>query len=218
MIARLEARLAAMLGERAGVGSDPVTDAEGLSPVEAAAVARAVAGRQAEFAAGRRAARTALSRIGVTAGDLPVGPGRAPVWPEGTVGAITHDAAVALAAVARAGDVRGIGIDLTEAAPLPGDTVRAILPHAEEQELTPLEARAVFSAKESLFKALYPLSETYFGFDAALVRPDLEAGVFTVSLVTRVGNFPPGQHWSGKLGICGPHLMSSLILPLAGKA
>ena len=118
----VEAVLSRVLGPGVGLGVEPVSGAEGLRPVEAIAVARAVPKRVAEFAAGRRAARRALDSIGREAVDLPAGPNRAPVWPEGVTGSITHDGDLALAAVALLGEVRSLGLDLTEAAPLPGAT------------------------------------------------------------------------------------------------
>ena len=83
--------LAALLGPDAGVGYAAIEGTHGLLPEEAPAIARAIPKRQAEFAAGRRAARAALTTLGHPAQAIPVGDRRAPIWPQGTVGAITHD-------------------------------------------------------------------------------------------------------------------------------
>ena len=83
-----------------------------LHPDEAPAVVRAVAKRQLEFAAGRHYAHSALQALGAAPGPLLVGPARAPLWPAGVVGAISHDDGWAAAAVARQVDCAGLGIDI----------------------------------------------------------------------------------------------------------
>jgi len=204
-------RLQEMLGPGAGVGWSEVGDPEGLFPAEAEAMARAVPARRAEFAAGRRAARAALATLGLPEAEIPVGPHRVPVWPEDISGAITHDRGVALAAVMPSGE-GAIGIDLTEAAPLPDDTRSTILPQPEEAGLIGLEARMAFSAKESLFKALFPGLETFFGFEAAvfLPRPD---GRFTLRLAARLGPFEAGRVWQGARAVLGDDLLTAVPAP-----
>jgi 4'-phosphopantetheinyl transferase EntD len=208
----IETVLSEMLGPGIGLGIETVSGADGLRPVEAIAVSKAVPKRVAEFAAGRRAARKALGAIGHEASDLPTGPDRAPVWPKGVTGTITHDGDLALAAAARLEDVRSLGLDLTEAAPLPGGTRERILRHVAEEGLTDLEARVVFSAKESLFKALSPHVGFVFGFSAAAVRPDIERGSFEACLLQPLGPFQPGQVWHGRLAIEGGRLVTGLVL------
>ncbi len=208
----LETCLREMLGPEAGVGCAEITGtADGLWPEEEQAVTRAIAKRQAEFAAGRRAARQALTGIGIAPVAVPVGGHRQPLWPDGVTGAITHDAGVALAAVTPTDRTIGLGIDVTLADPLPEKTRAAILTHSAEQSLNPPEERAVFSAKESLFKALFPQLGTYFGFDAASVAPDLATGRFEITLTRTLGEFQSGQRWTGRLGIVGPCLISALV-------
>lgn len=208
----IETVLSEILGPGIGLGIETVSGDDGLRPVEAIAVSKAVPKRVAEFAAGRRAARKALGAIGHDASDLPAGPDRAPVWPKGMTGTITHDGDLALAAAARLEDVRSLGLDLTEAAPLPGGTRERILRHVAETGLSEIEARAVFSAKESLYKALSPHVGFVFGFSAATVRPDLAAGTFEACLQQPLGPFQPGQTWFGRLAIDGDRLITGLVL------
>lgn len=207
MSANFARRLQAMLGRDAGVGRAEVAGEDGLFPEEAAAVARAISNRRAEFAAGRRAARAALAALGMAETAIPTGATCEPLWPSGISGAITHDCGLALAAVSRTG---GIGLDLTEAAPLPGDTRRTILPHAAEAGLEPLAERAGFSAKESLFKALFSVVGAHFGFSAALVRPDPAAGRFEIELVEPLGPVPAGMTWTGHIYMADGLLMTAL--------
>ena len=205
-------RLSEMLGGDAGVGYAPLSGTEGLFPEETPAIARAIPKRQAEFAAGRRAARAALAELGHPATAIPVGERRAPLWPEGTIGAITHDRGAALAAVLPADAALGIGIDLTEAAPLPGKTRTEILPFETEQGFDDLTARAGFSAKESLFKALFPSIRDYFGFSAARVTPDLETGLFQIELTRPLGPFTAGETWQGRIAQHDQWLLTALRL------
>lgn len=210
MIQTLSTRLSAMLGGGAGIGCADVTGPEGLWPEEVPAMARATPKRQAEFAAGRRAARAALASLNHPACAIPVGDRRAPVWPENIVGAITHDKGLALAAVLPGSSTLGVGIDLTEAATLPDDTRRDILPHAAEAHLNNLEARAGFSAKESLFKALFPTIRDYFGFKAASVTVDLSTKCFELTLLKDLGPFPAKTVWQGRVVVHGEVLMTAL--------
>ena len=204
--------LAKMLGGSVGIGWSVVSDAEDLWPEERPAVIRAIPKRQAEFAAGRRAARIALQSIGHPGVALPVGETRAPLWPPGILGTITHDAGLAMSAVLPEPDAKGLGIDLTMAEPLPGETRRAILPHASEADLDPLTARVGFSAKETLFKALFRQVGTFFGFAAVDVRPDLATERFDIRLRDPLGDIPVGTTWQGRFVIRGGRILTALVI------
>src|SRR4051812_39625397 len=124
-----------------------------LYPIEADAVRGAVAGRVAEFAAGRVAARRALAALGVAPVALPVGARRMAEWPGGIVGSITHCAGLAAAVVGRTGDWWALGIDAEPAVPLDDDVCDAVTTPAEQATLAdPLDATVVFCAKEAFYK------------------------------------------------------------------
>ncbi|WP_134643086.1 4'-phosphopantetheinyl transferase family protein [Pseudaestuariivita atlantica] len=147
-------------------------------------------GRQAEFAAGRVLAGSTLISLGFPP-ELARGADRAPVWPEGARGAITHtrdEVAVLVAAGARR-----IGLDRQPvAAGRSLDALRAEVLSAGDRsalEAVPggegVAETAGFSAKETLFKALYPEVGRMFGFAAARVvsaGPDRVTLVLTESL------------------------------------
>ncbi|MEX0836688.1 MAG: 4'-phosphopantetheinyl transferase superfamily protein, partial [Gemmatimonadota bacterium] len=160
-----------------------------LGPREAEAIARAVPKRRTEFARGRACAREALRRAGcgveasVGAPDssgfveIPVGASRAPVWPEGFTGSITHCDGFVAAVVARTGVLRGIGLDAEPDRPLP-DGVAAQVLTPEEQASPPDSLHDIvrFSAKESIHKAVFPLTGVWLDFlDVAL---ELDDGAF----------------------------------------
>lgn len=127
--------------------------------------------RQAEFLAGRAMAKQALQSLNQPSKDIPIGPTRAPIWPEGIAGSISH-ARGHCAAIVTTLPNTDLGVDIEGIAT--GTALKAI----RKKALTCLEntlsadqpdslATLIFSAKETLFKALYPTVQTHFGFDAA---------------------------------------------------
>ncbi|HYT09204.1 MAG TPA: 4'-phosphopantetheinyl transferase superfamily protein [Mycobacteriales bacterium] len=174
---------------------------EALLPEEEPLVARAVPRRRAEFTTTRSCARRALAELGLPAVPLLSGPAREPLWPDGVVGSLTHCAGYRAAAVARAGDLATIGIDAEPHEPLP-DGVRERVALGEElDQLRRLGRRnpglhwdrLLFSAKESVYKAWYPLARCRLGFDDATVAfspgADPTSGSFTAELLAR--GLPP---------------------------
>lgn len=127
--------------------------------------------RNREFTAGRYCARQALGRLKITA-DVPVDTDRKPVWPDGVVGSISHSRHYAWAATAKKDSIKGIGVDteiIVDDATL-RQIVKEVTTDAEWKLLSLINAdiktafTVVFSAKESIFKCLYPLNEKFFGF------------------------------------------------------
>ncbi|MBI3688911.1 MAG: 4'-phosphopantetheinyl transferase superfamily protein [Actinobacteria bacterium] len=162
-----------------------------LFPAERAVIARAVATRRAEFTTVRMCARAALGRLGVPAGPIVPGPRGAPTWPAGVVGSMTHCAGYRAAAVARCRDAVTVGIDAEPHAPLPSGVLGAI---ARPEELAWLAGtgagwpathwdRLLFSAKEAVYKAWYPLTGRWLDFQEAVVIPDPAAGTFAARLL-----------------------------------
>jgi len=124
---------------------------------------------------------------------LPMGPDRAPIWPAGLTGSITHAAGLCLAVVTDDPAIRGLGVDLEEDAPLPPEILtEVILPDEHGQN-----PRAVFSAKETVFKALYPMAGAVFGFEA--VRIIISDQIFIAETRMQLGPVPCGTRLSGHL-------------------
>jgi len=142
-------------------------------------LSHAVIKRQAEHLAGRIAAREALRFHGIMDGVPGIGLHREPCWPPGFTGSITHSGNVALATVMADNLLSrvGIGIDfeeiITPAVAL--DIYEGIIDGAEKERLaaSPLPFNyaltLAFSAKESLFKALFRHVGRYFDFSAASI-------------------------------------------------
>lgn len=193
-----------------------------LLPEERRVVAKAVRKRRAEFAAGRIAARAALRAIGVEDRPLLPGPERAPVWPAGIVGTIAHTRRRAVAAVARADRIRGVGIDLEPDDPVEPDLFASILTPDEVARLagSPVErgraVRLVFTAKEAVFKALHPLTGVFLEFgDVAVAVSDDGSFQATVGRDGLPADFPE-REFNGRWGRRDGEVFSVLTLP-AGR-
>ncbi|MGM3183159.1 MULTISPECIES: 4'-phosphopantetheinyl transferase family protein [Dickeya] len=139
-------------------------------------LARAVLKRRVEFLSGRACAREALRLAGLTITDsLPISPHRHPVWPDNIVGSISHSRQIAFAAVAHRQALHSIGIDIEARMTTSTlESVRSLIATPQElhliQKATPNETLAItvlFSAKESLFKALFADVQRIFDFSCA---------------------------------------------------
>ena len=192
----IEELLPTAVSSRAAYGDE--LDHEPLYPEEAAAVARAVQRRRAEFTAGRACARVALAALGCPPGPIPRDTERgAPVWPAGVVGSITHCDGYRAAAVARAADILTLGIDAEPHGPLPDGVLKIITATAAETDsLAALSGQApgihwdrlMFSAKETVYKAWYPYHRRMLDFTEAelLLAADPTAadrGTYTARLL-----------------------------------
>jgi enterobactin synthetase component D len=191
--------LAAMLGSPAIVveASRPVASTDALTPAERRCVSSAVAGRQAEFAGGRLCARRALARLGFTYGSLLSGADRAPQWPAGFVGSITHTEGICAVVVASTSVLRGVGIDAERIGPLPTDLEPLICTEAERSWLSkrPRDcrgdlAKVIFSAKEAFYKCQYPLSRRFLEFRDVEVALALSVGTFSIHPVAPMSDLP----------------------------
>lgn len=182
---------------------DPTTftDADLLWLPHHAELANAGRKRKAEHLAGRIAAAHALPDHTVPG----IGPSGEPLWPEGISGSITHSGTQAMAVVVRHPDAR-VGIDC-----------EAILPDSEAREIQDgiidaqeamcltrsgypfaLALTLTFSAKESLFKALFPQVKTFMDFDCARITR-LDERTLTLALTRPQAEFKENTlftiHW-----------------------
>jgi 4'-phosphopantetheinyl transferase EntD len=202
-------------------GDDPAAK---LFPQEWVAMARVTESRRREFATGRACARTALARLGWPEVAVPRGPRGDPLWPEGVVGSITHCAGYRAAAVALKKDVLSLGIDAEPDEALPDrDMLELIALDEERARLGELAAelpgtgwdRLLFSAKESVYKAWFPLARRWLGFESAHVSIDAEQGTFTARLLVGappVGGAPLTQlhgRWLAHQGL----LVTAIVVP-----
>jgi 4'-phosphopantetheinyl transferase EntD len=183
-----------------------------LFAAEAALIAGAVAKRRQEFTAGRHAARAALARLGTPPGPLLQTSRRAPAWPEGTVGSITHCQDFCCAVATRSDRARSLGVD-AEASDALDDRLAALVCGPAElahfMELPHLRCgnwpKLAFSAKEAFYKCVDPLLGELLEFDEVAVRfapdPSGDRGAFAIGmlrpgLATTEGPLPTAGRWA----------------------
>lgn len=171
-----------------------------LYPEEAAVVAKAVEKRRREFATVRICARAALAQLGVAPCAILPGAKREPQWPAGIVGSMTHCDGYRAAAVAHLGVVVSVGVDAEPHAPLPDGLEESVTLPEERRTLARLRTshpdiawdRLLFSAKESVFKAWFPLTGRWLDFSECVINPDPHLGTFT-GILTVPGPRVAGQ-------------------------
>lgn len=112
---------------------------------------------------------------------------RAPLWPENVCGSISHSSNYIFVAMAEKSHLRSMGIDIETRGRIKKEirshiqNEKDIQQHADLEELDLLTL--IFSAKEALYKALFPLVSQFFGFDAAsLTSINVNKGEFIISL------------------------------------
>ena len=184
-------------------------------------MARAAPKRVREFAAGRECARRALEGLGVRGVAVPTGEDRAPIWPQGVVGSISHCKGCCVAAVAWRSQFGSLGIDVEQADPLPYGLLPEILSTAERLHLSGLGRRSLlvwskvaFSAKESLFKCYHSVTKQFLGFR------DLQLQIFPEQrrFVGRLADpdHPPAlgaRSFDGRFTVMGSFVYTAVALP-----
>lgn len=192
--------------------ANPLADPPAPFAEEAACLSpNAVAKRHREFAAGRAAAHQAMAQVGHAPTAIPVGKNRAPVWPDGLVGSISHTHSCAMAVVAKPNPVgpervRGLGIDVEEDKPLANDLWPAIC-SAQEQDWLRAQtnpgqmAKVIFSAKEAAYKCQFILSARYYGFDGMELTIDVAQASFAARFCADQPPFSCGEFIHGRFAI-----------------
>lgn len=177
-----------------------------------------VPSRKEAFARGRAAAHAALRSLSLDHGPVLAGPSREPLWPSGATGSISHAAGFGIALVAPSVYTDGVGVDLEQLrhAPELWDQVPTTEERRWLERLEPGEREAgvlaLFSAKESVYKAFFPRSGSFFGFEMASLTP--ASSGFTGWLADGLDEDYPSERsftitcqWSGDI------VLTSLVLP-----
>src|SRR5882757_1538223 len=153
----------------------------------------AVPNGQREFLDGRLCAAQALRCLGAGSTHVGMAADRAPVWPDGVVGSITHSGGFAAAAVAWAADIAGLGIDSEQAIdPAAAHDIAAVCMVDEATLFRAAHGRSfcefctfVFSAKEAVFKCLFPLTRKFLEFsDVRITSLDWDRECFAWTTVS----------------------------------
>lgn len=192
-------------------------------PEEEPLIAKSVAKRRNEFITVRYCAREALGKLGV--GPVPIlkGDKGEPRWPEGIVGSLTHCEGFRGAVVARGAQVRSVGIDAEPHGVLPKGVLGAVSLPAERTELAALGTglhwdRILFCAKEATYKAWFPLTHRWLGFEDAHITFTLDgsgsSGTFTSRILIdpAAESGPPLTELPGRWTVAGGLVVTAIAL------
>jgi 4'-phosphopantetheinyl transferase EntD len=198
-----------------------------LFPAEEELIAKAVEKRRREFSTARHCARAALTRLGLPPAPILPGKRGAPQWPGEVVGSMTHCQGYRAAALGRTGEVLTIGIDAEPHDVLPNGVLKSVSLPEEREQLTDLARthpgtcwdRLLFCAKESIYKAWYPLAGRWLGFEDALVTFEPDTAVFTARLLV-AGPTVGGRELAGFTGrflADEALLVAAIAVPVTGE-
>lgn len=190
-----------------------------LLPEESAIVAGASEPRRRRFATARVCAHRALSELGLSPVAILADEHGAPCWPTGIVGSITHCAGYRAAAVARGEALLCIGIDAEPNENVPCRVLSRLASHEERNaidELISLDPstawdRLLFSAKEAVYKAWYPLTGRVLDSKQVTIVFDPIGGSFEGRLLVS----GPGTHSRWLTGFTGRWLVENGLLMTA---
>ena len=154
--------------------------------------------RRTKFRDGRLAATNCLHDLGYEHGAVGVGPSGEPTWPTGVVGSISHAREFSVAVAARRTEIGAIGIDIEDDRDVEGiqpyvtaadEALWLDAPSARERRRRLI---SIFSAKEAVYKAVFPRVGHFFDFTDVLLQPST-AG-FTAHFLSPIdAEFPPGR-------------------------
>jgi 4'-phosphopantetheinyl transferase EntD len=175
--------------------SELYSDPPGLVPLpeEEPLIAKSVAKRRNEFITVRYCARIALGELGLPPVPILKGDKGEPCWPDGVVGSLTHCTGYRGAVVGRSAAVRSVGIDAEPHDTLPHGVLDAISLPEERGEIPQAMSadlhwdRILFCAKEATYKAWFPLTKRWLGFEEAHISFEADSpGSATGGFVSRI--------------------------------
>lgn len=168
------------LGCAAQACDSTIADISRLCPSEYQVVRQCIPSRQADFAAGRTAARAALHKLGLPSTEIMADKTGAPMWPKGVVGSISHTDELAIAVVGLCGFVNALGVDIEIKGSVDEDVLTIIATEEEQCWLQnqPIDKQALwrtvlFSAKESFYKMQHPFTRQWLDFRDVCLTPEL---------------------------------------------
>lgn len=187
------------------------TPRHALWPAEAAASQGWHPKRQQEFAAGRQAARVVLARLGQPPCDLPPGPERVPVWPNGVTLSLTHTDGWALAAGLASPPYQALGLDLAVLQPYAPGVVQRILNPLERDAAAQWPEALHFCIKEAVYKAQWMLSQAWMDFHDVVL--DIQAGHFQARVVGgRQHPWASGHCFEGRWACTARHAVAVVVI------
>src|SRR5690349_22689355 len=207
------------------VAAEMYDDPPDLTPLpeEEPLIAKSVAKRRNEFITVRYCARQALGELGVPPVPILKGEKGEPCWPDGVVGSLTHCTGYRGAVVGRTDAVRSVGIDAEPHEVLPDGVLNAISLEEERHEISALPAglhwdRILFCAKEATYKAWFPLTRRWLGFEDAHITFDVDGSGTAGGFESRIlidpaaTSGPPLQTLSGRWSVRDGLALTAIVL------
>jgi len=174
-------------------------------PAEEHLIANAVDKRRRDFIGARHCARQALEALGEQPVAIGKGERGVPLWPRGVVGSLTHCDGYRAAALGHKLRFRSVGIDAEPHGALPPGVLDSVSLPVEREWLRGNDSglyldRLLFCAKEATYKAWFPLTMRWLGFEEAHISFTIEemAGADEAGKASGAGTFRsdllvPGQ-------------------------
>ncbi len=192
-------------------------------PDEEPLIARSVPKRRNEFVTVRHCARVAMEQLGVPPSPILKGEKGEPQWPRGVVGSLTHCEGYRAAVVGRSEVARSVGIDAEPHGVLPDRVLEAISLPDERREIAALSGglhwdRILFCAKEATYKAWFPLTQRWLGFEDAHISFEVDSDGSAGSFVSRIlidpaaRSGPPLTELSGRWTVAGGLALTAIVL------
>lgn len=192
-------------------------------PAEETLISRSIAKRRNEFVTVRHCARLAMRELGVPPSPILKGDKGEPKWPEGIVGSLTHCDGFRGAVVGRSATVRSVGIDAEPHGKLPDRVLEAVSLEGERADIVALPDhvywdRILFCAKEATYKAWYPLTGRWLGFEDAHITfgvdPDGSTGDFVSRILVDPAALsgPPLAELAGRWSVAAGLVLTAIVL------
>ncbi|MFI1237046.1 4'-phosphopantetheinyl transferase Npt [Nocardia salmonicida] len=150
-------------------------------PAEEHLIAKSVEKRRRDFIGARHCARLALEQLGEQPVAIGKGERGMPLFPRGIVGSLTHCDGYRAAATAHSLRFRSVGIDAEPHDTLPDGVLGSVSLPAEREWLSDTEGeglhldRLLFCAKEATYKAWFPLTLRWLGFEDAHITFEIDS-------------------------------------------
>lgn len=187
-------------------------------PEEEPLIEKSVTKRRNEFVTVRYCARLALAQLGQPPVPILKGEKGEPRWPDGIVGSLTHTAGFRGAAVGRRPGVRSVGIDAEPHDVLPSGVLDSVSLPEERAELQAMSDglhwdRILFCAKEATYKAWFPLTKRWLGFEDAHITFDVGGGFVARILIDPAALCgPPLTTLSGRWSVRDGLVLTAIVL------
>ncbi|WP_054814211.1 4'-phosphopantetheinyl transferase Npt [Nocardia arizonensis] len=177
-------------------------------PAEEHLIAKSVEKRRRDFIGARHCARRALAELGEPEVAIGKGERGMPLFPRGVVGSLTHCDGYRAAALAHKLRFRSVGIDAEPHERLPEGVLDSVSLPPEREWLRTVSSdlhldRLLFCAKEATYKAWFPLTLRWLGFEEAHITFTVDEHTDGGSGTFRSDLLVPGQTTDGGVPLTG---------------